>query len=104
MAHREFRDERGRLWEVWDVIPGWADRRSLPERRDGARGESVERRDLSRRIGVRPELASGWLCFRAGEVKRRLAPIPNGWDELTDMALSELARVAALSTSQSRSV
>ncbi|MGQ0713120.1 MAG: hypothetical protein ACT4PJ_05240 [Gemmatimonadaceae bacterium] len=71
--HREFVDQKGRRWEVWEVRPG-------------ARGEARP---------VRAELAAGWLAFESEEEKRRLAPIPSGWNELTPEALAELCESAA---------
>src|SRR5205085_2200085 len=45
MAHREFNDERGLPWEVWDVVPERRDRRSGVERRKHAR-ETFDRRKM----------------------------------------------------------
>jgi len=28
-----------------------------------------------------PTLGAGWLCFESDSQKRRLSPIPAGWDE-----------------------
>lgn len=65
MAHRSFRDERGREWQVWDVRPT-AD------------------------IVIRPELRGGWLAFESGDEKRRLAPVPDGWETASDAELLAL--------------
>jgi hypothetical protein len=37
-----------------------------------------------------PGLESGWLCFESGSEKRRLSPIPPGWDEAPDDELESL--------------
>ena len=63
MALREFKDERGRQWTVWDIYPTLTTT-SLP---------------------------GGWLAFEArdGE-RRRLVPIPevaNGWANATEAEL-----------------
>lgn len=94
-------------WEVWDVYPGWADRRQGVERREAARtvtGGGDRRALLGKRIGVRAELASGWLCFRGGGEKRRLAPIPEGWELFDDARLSEIVHGLPSMPDQSRSV
>lgn len=36
----------------------------------------------------------GWLAFENGEAKRRLSPIPDGWEELDEAGLRELCRQA----------
>lgn len=55
-----------------EPIPGFADRRRKPDRRKG----------MKRAVNVSSEYRGGWLCFESdsGE-KRRLAPVPQGWDE-----------------------
>ena len=67
MAHRVFY-RRGQRWEVWEV-------------RLGERGG---------RRSVNPELAEGWLTFESMAEKRRLAPIPEGWEDLDDETLVRL--------------
>ena len=99
MAHRTFTDSRGAAWEVWDVIPGrltlaardhrvaGAERRAAPE---DAPSPHVERRlGIDRRASLSPALRNGWLAFRSEGERRRLAPIPAGWETAAD---SELAR------------
>ncbi|HYW10805.1 MAG TPA: hypothetical protein VE871_02580 [Longimicrobium sp.] len=94
MALREFKDSRGTEWTAWDVPPHrtfdrarGADRRQTvtpdytPERRT-----SRERR---RRI-TNPHLQAGWICFTAGEVKRRLYPPPPEWNAASDAELEAL--------------
>jgi hypothetical protein len=57
MALRSFIDSAGRGWRVWNVVPqhGWDDT-------------------------LTPGLGGGWLCFEHGDEKRRLSPIPGGWE------------------------
>lgn len=103
MAHRIFSDRDGVLWEVWDVYPGWADRRQGMERRELSRAHGADRRaQLGQRIGVRAELASGWLCFRGAGEKRRLAPIPTDWDGLDDAQLALMVSTLPSMPDQSR--
>ncbi len=56
MAYRTFEDEQGIGWEIWDTLPRAPDSVS-----NGNRG--------------------GWLTFKSASEKRRLAPIPAGWEE-----------------------
>ncbi|HEX6041648.1 hypothetical protein [Longimicrobium sp.] len=99
MALREFKDSRGTEWTAWDVPPhrvysnarGGAERRTRvtpdysPERRSG--------RDRRRRV-MHPHLQGGWICFTAGEEKRRLYPPPEGWEAASDAELEALCQRA----------
>jgi hypothetical protein len=91
MAKRQFKDEHGGTWDVWDVIPGEVlnrtpyDRRS-PIRSDAAMGQSPPM--------LHAELEHGWLCFQTGQERRRFAPIPPGWFELPDGVLRVMLGVA----------
>jgi hypothetical protein len=49
---------------------------------------------FTRSIQATP-FANGWLCFESTETKRRLAPIPTGWEFGTDESLEELCQQAA---------
>jgi hypothetical protein len=71
---REFRDDAGTIWQVWETVPG------------GARAWSLSDDDPLRR---------GWLTFQAGAARRRLAPYPADWESLPDERLDALRRQAA---------
>ena len=43
---------------------------------------------------LEPELQQGWLSFECGDVRRRLAPIPERWREMLPGELQELCRRA----------
>jgi hypothetical protein len=89
MAHREFRDEKGRLWEVWDVIPERRDRRSGMDRRKLAR-ETFDRRKMRVLSAViSGDLAKGWLVFATSLERRRYSPLPEGWAEASDIQLNQ---------------
>ena len=104
MAHRTFTDAQGREWEVWEVrpglalIPGGVDRRR--QRGDEsaaavARDENDRRRRRDQRLAVSPPLRAGWLAFRGGgDERRRLAPVPDGWERESDARLAEYCRAA----------
>ena len=59
----------GESWSVWETIP---------------------RRPLMAREGR----AQGWLTFMVGHVKRRYAPVPDGWQDWSDDRLQVLLKQA----------
>jgi hypothetical protein len=96
MAHREFIDSRHVTWDVWDVYPTLGDRRgSLADRRHFIR-ETVERRTMLGAAGLRvsPQYTHGWLAFQSEHDRRRLAPVPDGWEELDEAELERLCQAA----------
>jgi len=94
MAYREFHDQAGAKWRVWDVYPQFLDRRGSQNRREQER-EGDDRRDEANRVHVSPGLADGWLCFeRDEEEKRRLAPIPRDWVIATERQLADYCDAA----------
>lgn len=100
--HRTFLDDLARLWNAWDVIPAWGERRTEERRlrREPAGERLIERRTRERRrlrglrIALPPRLAQGWIAFECGDERRRVAPIPAGWDHLPEPALRDLWRGA----------
>lgn len=105
MPHRAFRDPNDHEWNVWDVLPGWTERRHadrrrnppdapspVPDRRRGA--ERRARQESKVRLG--DGLERGWLTFESADEKRRLAPIPSGWDSLSDEELRRLWTAARI--------
>jgi hypothetical protein len=96
VSYRTFVDSAGRRWEVWLVTPAAAERRRT-DRRAKAGGsmtatthEGVSDRRITperrrnpfrRNLDVASEYSNGWLCFEGGGEKRRLAPVPDGWDQ-----------------------
>ena len=92
VSYRTFLDSTGKRWEVWLVTPAAAERRKADRRAGTARSENFafadrrrtpERRKnpFRRTIEVATEYSSGWLCFESEGEKRRLAPVPDGWEE-----------------------
>jgi hypothetical protein len=104
MALRTFTDSTGREWEVYDVIPRSEerrhyDRRSLAADDDAmAVAESADRRDADRRLTVggaeHISARTGWLCFDSQEERRRLMPIPEGWERSDEGTLEGYLREA----------
>lgn len=87
MAHREFRDDRGRTWEVWDVVPERRDRRGGVDRRKHAR-ETFDRRKVRILSAViSGDLAKGWLVFSTVRERRRYSPVPERWSDASDTQL-----------------
>lgn len=101
MAHREFSDERGLPWEVWDVVPERRDRRSGVERRKHAR-ENFDRRKMRILSAViTGDFARGWLVFSSKFERRRYAPLPDSWADAPDDQLRAWC-AAAVSIGQPR--
>lgn len=108
MAHRSFTDARGRFWEVWEVRPGVAligaatdQRRREGDRRRAegasawiASGQPERRSRRERRVGVATPLRNGWLAFRCGDERRRLAPVPHDWEHDADARLAAYCEAA----------
>ena len=69
MALREFEDQAGRRWAVWETFPGTT-------------------------AGLSPEFHDGWLTFDDGAERRRLRPVPPNWEALPVERLTMLLRVA----------
>ena len=63
---RAFRDARDMEWEVRAIKPATRDRRAPV---------------------VRADHANGWLLFTLGLERRRLAPLPPGWDQASEADL-----------------
>jgi hypothetical protein len=96
MPHRQFIDSKKTKWEVWDVEPSHAERRlSGGDRRRSGR-TSGERRKVSdeTRVRLHTNLAHGWLTFESKHDKRRLAPIPAGWEGFDAAQLEHLCEQA----------
>ncbi len=78
MAVREFTDDSGREWRVWDVMP-----------------ESIHPQTKTEDY-LADMYQTGWLVFetKAEDEKRRLADIPLHWSELPPEGLEALLRRA----------
>ena len=102
MPHRSFRDEIGRSWDVWDVLPTAVERRIA---RSAPRPVPIERRKVPENRLVVPEpLKRGWLAFQSGRERRRLVPIPNDWNDMTVSELLDLLHQADRRSRSRRSV
>ena len=99
MANRTFVDPCGVMWSVTVIVPQLTERR-LTDRRSASnaivdfraeRRKQSDRRHMREvRAPVREGFESGWLVFDNGDEKRRLAPVPEGWDRMTAKELESL--------------
>jgi hypothetical protein len=73
MALREFTDRTGCRWRVWDIRP-------------------EEMHAATRAEDYLQSVIHGWLAFEpvGGGEKRRLSPIPAGWDRATEVELERM--------------
>jgi hypothetical protein len=102
VTHRQFKDQQGKTWDVWQVHPAAAERRfsarraALEERLDEVERRSGRdrREEKISRGPVAAEFAYGWLCFETVGEKRRLAPVPEGWDRADDETIEQWCCVA----------
>jgi hypothetical protein len=76
MALRTFVSHDGSLWNVWNVVP------------------TLVHND--RKVALSIGMTSGWLCFECAGIKRRIVPVPTGWEEWSEDELD-----TALATAQS---
>jgi hypothetical protein len=97
MAHREFFDDIGRRWDVWEVYPTVIERRISGQYPATPPADIAERRRLGDvRLLVSEELQQGWLAFETDGEKRRLAPVPPDWLNRSDAELLRLLASAKL--------
>lgn len=101
MGHRTFVDAEGVTWTVWDVHPQLAERRRgarrVPPSRLGTTGRDLRagvdrRRRAEVRVPVRKGYEHGWLAFDSAVGSKRLAPIPAGWDTVSESKLWALCQ------------
>jgi hypothetical protein len=78
-THRTFVDPRGVWWEVFAVYPE-------------PRGPAATQ--------FKGTYVQGWLCFECDGEKRRLSPIPDNWQRLTDAELTQLLERAEVASSR----
>ena len=110
MPHRVYRDADGVEWQVWNVVPhvlqeGTERRLKIrrdpepqphdPERREVEERRATQDRRARLRMNLSPSLQGGWLVFEAVTEKRRITPIPEGWDALPDDELDRIRQQAS---------
>jgi hypothetical protein len=70
MAYREFLDSAEIRWRVWATLP-------------------TVGKVLSKGF------EHGWLTFESSAERRRLVPIPEGWEDFSDARIRNLLKTAA---------
>ena len=86
---RVLTDSTGVEWRVWEVVPSRA-----------AIGQSPKTQSHTS-LSATP-YANGWLCFESNAEKRRLAPIPEGWELGTPVDIAQLLQQATPVQSRAR--
>ena len=103
MAYREYVDSCRIKWAVWYVAASRSERRECDTRRSEERAKADRRRRCEARplrMRVSSPMSGGWLCFESATEKRRLVPVPPGWQCMSDRGLEELcARATAVAKS-----
>ena len=88
MAHRQFTDARGVVWDVYDVV-------SLPGFGRPGEPQLAPHSEVFR-------AARSWLVFESGDEKRRYPSIPENWEQAPPAELERLlGEAAAVSTRSS---
>jgi hypothetical protein len=77
MALREFRDDHGVQWQVWDTQPTLR-----------IFGEAAAATHLHE------DAANGWLTFQSSRERRRFFQVPPEWETMPDDELRRLCRHA----------
>ena len=77
MAVRDIVDDKGNNWKVWAVMASSIHPKTAAEDYLG-------------------DYSEGWLCFEAGNQRRRLARFPRDWDKLSDKQLLGLLSSAMI--------
>src|SRR4051812_41998720 len=94
MCHRQFVDDDGSVWAVWDVNPAriWEALGTSTPAREAAPGGG----GAGRRPAAPPPhpLGAVWLCLEPAAKKLRPAPTPADWEALASTDLALLRRAA----------
>jgi hypothetical protein len=102
MAHRDFTDSDGVMWQVWEVIPQSVERRKLRERRVAPRDQNDRRLRHEVRLRLSDGETEGWLVFESPGVKKRLRPIPKAWSLASPVELESMCARAEFASRASR--
>lgn len=68
-------------WDIYDVTLQTEPRRP-------------SQHQIADNVSGRFQLPSPWLCFESATERRRLSPIPEGWEHASDEALETLLSLA----------
>ena len=87
MGYREFVDEQGLVWRVWDVKP---EARHAPNQDPQAASNMTPEGPRHVAAGW----GNGWLAFQSDVATRRLRPIPKRWEITGEFTLRDYLRNA----------
>lgn len=90
MALRDFTDRDGREWQVWNTIP----KLGASLRKHGLGNDRLKPQTDLPYQPFATGREQGWLTFASGKEKRRLSPIPEGWETASADTLSEYCELA----------
>ena len=91
MALRGFVGDDGQDWQVWDTRP------TIPSPNvdaSDANSPAAPPTDMADFALISKKREGGWLTFTTAHERRRLSPIPDGWDSADDAMLRALLAVA----------
>ena len=91
MALRGFVGDDGQDWQVWDTRP------TIPSPNvdaSDANAQAAPSADVADFARISRKREGGWLTFTTASERRRLSPIPAGWDSADDATLRALLAVA----------
>lgn len=91
MGLRGFVGDDGREWQVWDTRPAIPSPNVDASDEDSPAAPSANVADFAR---ISRKREGGWLTFTTPSERRRLSPIPDGWDSAADSTLRALLAVA----------
>ncbi|CAN5802038.1 hypothetical protein BH11GEM2_BH11GEM2_16260 [soil metagenome] len=98
MDHKTFVDVMGAEWTVWEVYPRLLERRLLRERRAARRGSEERRHMPVGRPTLPRQVLGGWLALQSKHERRRVLPVPDDWEDLSDRELQALLSHSTLSS------
>ena len=98
MERKTFVDVLGAVWNVWEVYPRLVERRLLRERRAARRGADERRHVTVGRPTLPRQILGGWLALQSKHERRRVVPVPDDWEELSDRELQALLALSKLSS------
>ena len=104
MDTRTFVDVLGATWQVWEVYPRLVERRMMRERRVARRGSEERRHTPVGRLTMPRQILGGWLAFQSKHERRRVTPVPDDWEDLSDRELQAILSHSRLSSRPRRPI
>ncbi len=95
MSLREFADSSGNVWQAWDTHPQRIEHLKKGESAFTRFVATTAKREGTEPTTVREQYSEGWLTFKLASTRRRLAPIPDGWERAEDATLQRYLGLAS---------